>query len=230
MNICGLQKMTLLDFPGRLACTVFTKGCNFRCPFCHNGGLVREEAKLPLLPEEEVMGFLEKRRRVLEGVCVTGGEPLLQPDLESFIRNIKDMGYLVKLDTNGSMPDRLAHLLREGLVDYVAMDLKNTPERYARTIGREQYDTDSISQSIRILMKGHTPYEFRTTVVRELHREEDFEAMGKWIQGAPQYYLQQFEDSGSLLCKGLHGWDRPAMERALERVKKYVKYAALRGI
>ena len=230
MQICGIQKLTLLDYPGKVACTVFTGGCNFRCPFCHNAELVVGGKTRQEIPEEEVLSFLEKRRGVLDGVCVSGGEPLLQPDLAAFLGRIKQMGYLVKLDTNGSMPERLCELAGQGLLDYVAMDLKNSPEGYGATVGIRDFDVGDVDRSIRFLLGGAVPYEFRTTVVREFHRKADFEAMGQWIEGAKQYYLQQFVDSGHLIGSGLHAYDRGILEQALEIVKKYVKTAQIRGV
>ena len=228
MVICGIQKLTLLDYPGKVACTIFTGGCNFRCPFCHNADLVTGKPEVTVTGEE-IFRFLRKRQGLLDGVCISGGEPLLQPDLEDFIRGVRSLGYSVKLDTNGSMPDKLESLAEKGLLDYVAMDLKNAPEHYGRTIGAETYDVGNIDRSIRFLMGGEIPYEFRTTVVRELHQRADFEAMGKWIEGANQYFLQQFVDSGHVLAPGLHAYDKKILQ-ALEIVKRYVKTAQLRGI
>ena len=229
MVICGIQKLTLLDYPGKVACTIFTGGCNFRCPFCHNRDLVTGEAEERLDPEQ-VFRFLKKRQGILDGVCISGGEPLMQPELEDFIREVRSLGYCVKLDTNGSLPDRLEYLADQGLLDYVAMDLKNSPEHYGRTEGEALCDVERIDRSIRLLMGGDIPYEFRTTVVRELHQRADFEAMGKWIEGADQYFLQQFVDSGHVLAPGLHAYDKKILLQALEIVKRYVKTAQLRGI
>lgn len=229
MVICGIQKLTLLDYPGKVACTIFTGGCNFRCPFCHNRALVTGEAE-ETVAGEEIFRFLKKRQGILEGVCISGGEPLLQPDLEEFIREVRSLGYCVKLDTNGSLPDRLEYLAGQGLLDYVAMDLKNSPEHYGRTVGAPLCDVERIDRSIRLLMGGDIPYEFRTTVVREFHQRADFEAMGKWIKGADQYFLQQFVDSGHVLAPGLHAYDKKILLQALEIVKKYVKTAQLRGV
>ena len=229
MVICGIQKLTLLDYPGKVACTIFTGGCNFRCPFCHNRDLVTGEAE-KTVAGEEIFRFLKKRQGILEGVCISGGEPLLQPDLEEFIREVRSLGYCVKLDTNGSLPDRLEYLAGQGLLDYVAMDLKNSPEHYGRTAGAPLCDVERIDRSIRLLMGGDIPYEFRTTVVREFHQRADFEAMGKWIEGADQYILQQFVDSGHVLAPGLHAYDKKILLQALEIVKRYVKTAQLRGV
>lgn len=229
MVICGIQKLTLLDYPGKVACTIFTGGCNFRCPFCHNADLVTGKPEVTVTGEE-IFRFLRKRQGLLDGVCISGGEPLLQPDLEDFIRGVRSLGYSVKLDTNGSMPDKLESLAEKGLLDYVAMDLKNAPEHYGRTIGVETYDVGNIDRSIRFLMGGEIPYEFRTTVVREFHQKADFEEMGRWIEGADQYFLQQFMDSGHVIAPGLHAYDEKILFQALEIVKKYVKTAQIRGL
>ena len=229
MVICGIQKLTLLDYPGKVACTICTGGCNFRCPVCHNADLETGKPEVTVTGEE-IFRFLRKRQGLLDGVCISGGEPLLQPDLEDFIRGVRSLGYSVKLDTNGSMPDKLESLAEKGLLDYVAMDLKNAPEHYGRTIGAETYDVGNIDRSIRFLMGGEIPYEFRTTVVREFHQKADFEEMGRWIEGADQYFLQQFMDSGHVIAPGLHAYDEKILFQALEIVKKYVKTAQIRGL
>ncbi len=228
--IQGLQKLTLLDYPGKVACTVFTAGCNFRCPFCHNASLVTHIQDGREITQEEVFAFLKKRRGILDGVCVTGGEPLLHKDIEELLREIKELGFSVKLDTNGSFPDRLKGLVEEGLVDYIAMDIKNAKENYGRTIEIEDYDVSDVARSVQYLLEGNVPYELRTTVVREFHQRADLEAIGRWIEGAEHYYLQQFVDSGDLIQPGLRGYDRDIMEQALGTVKKYVKAAELRGL
>ena len=230
MVIQGLQKLTLLDYPGKVACTVFTAGCNFRCPFCHNASLVIDTYKNQDISEEEIFSFLKKRQGVLDGVCVTGGEPLIQQGIEGFLQRIKELGYEVKLDTNGSFPDKLQRIVEAGLVDYVAMDIKNSQESYGKTIGIEEYDLANINRSVRYLLKGNVPYEFRTTVVQEFHRRSDFESIGRWIAGAGHYYLQQFVDSGDLIQDGLHGYNEDIMKQALEIVKKSVQTAELRGL
>ena len=230
MDIQGLQKVTLLDFPGRVACTVFLAGCNFRCPFCHNASLVTHVDPGRNIPEEEVLSFLKKRRGILDGVCITGGEPLLAAGLDSFIRKIKDMGYEVKLDTNGSNTERLKTLAGSGRIDYVAMDIKNAPGKYAATTGIDGYDMSNIFKSVEYLMSGTVPFEFRTTVVREFHKREDFEEIGRWLKGAPRYYLQGFVDSGDMIQPVLRAYTKDIMEQALKIVRKYVPQAELRGI
>ncbi len=230
MNIQGLQKLTLLDYPGKVACTIFFAGCNFRCPFCHNAALVTHIDPEENIPREEVLAFLRKRAGILDGVCITGGEPLLAPDLEAFIRAIKALGYEVKLDTNGSNAEKLKHLVKAGIIDYVAMDIKNSPEKYGMTIGIEGYEMSNVMQSAAFLMEGHVPYEFRTTVVREFHKREDFEAIGQWLEGADRYYLQSFVDSGDLIQPGLRGYTKEIMEQALGIVRQYIPASDLRGM
>lgn len=230
MRISGLQKLTLLDFPGHTACTVFTGGCNYRCPFCHNAELVLRPAEQPEIPEEEFFALLEKRRGLLDGVAVTGGEPTLQPGLPDFLRRIRDLGYAVKLDTNGTRPDLLKRLVREGLVQYAAMDIKNAPGRYAETAGVEDPLLDRIRESAAFLLAGTVPYEFRTTVVRELHRPEDLEEIGRWLRGAERYFLQGFTDSGDLIREGFTPCSREEMDLLLEAVRPYIPAAELRGV
>ena len=203
MLIKGLQKLTLLDFPDRMACTLFTFGCNFRCPFCHNASLVlADRADDSVMPEEEFFTFLARRRGMLEGVCITGGEPTLQPDLEAFISRIKDMGYAVKLDTNGYRPAVLRRLAEANLLDYVAMDIKNSLPRYGETVGIARFDTSPIEESMDFLMEGRVPFEFRTTLVRGLHTPEDIRAMGQRLAGPEAFFLQTFKDSGDLIAGG----------------------------
>ncbi len=227
MRLGGLAKLTLLDFPGHVACTVFTLGCGFACPFCHNGGLVRGGEET--LTEEELLSFLKKRQGLLDGVAITGGEPLDQPDLAALLCRIRALGYAVKLDTNGSHPRALAALIDEGLVDYVAMDIKNSQRKYPRTIGRERMP-ETVLQSVALLQKGLVPYEFRTTVVEELHEPADFAEIGEWIAGAPRYFLQMFKDSGDILGKGMSAPSEEKMRACLAAVLPYVPGAALRGV
>ena len=228
MKIQGLQKMTLLDFPGRVACTVFLGGCDFRCPFCHNGEMLDGSAPA-LLDDQELLRFLKGRKGLLDGVAVTGGEPLLRRDLNELLRSIRELGFAVKVDTNGNHPEALEGLLREGLVDYVAMDIKNSPERYALTVGLRELDLAPIRRSVGLLMAGDVPYEFRTTVVDELHRPEDFEAMGRWIAGAKAYFLQPFTDRESVPYAGLHAPTRENLEKYASIARVYVPYTSIRG-
>ena len=229
MKINGLQKMTLLDFPGRVACTVFLGGCDFRCPFCHNYELV--DGSVPAIMEDgEFFRFLEKRHGLLDGVAITGGEPCLRPELPDFMRRIKEMGFLVKLDTNGTHPDRLRAILDAGLADYTAMDIKSGPEKYARTVGLKAVDLEPVRRSVDLLLNGGWDYEFRTTVVDELHGPEDFEAIAAWIAGAKQYFLQAFTDRDSVPFEGFHAPSGERMREYLEIVRKTVPNSALRGV
>ena len=228
MYISGLQKLTLLDFPGRLATTVFLGGCNFRCPFCHNATLVLAPAKCENISEDKFFEFLKSRRGKLSGVCVTGGEPTLYPDLKSFIKKIKDMGFAVKLDTNGTSPDLLSELINEGLVDYVAMDIKNSPEKYPLTVG-VNCDMKKIGRSVALLLEDKVDYEFRTTVVKELHTAEDFVAISEWICGAKRYFLQTFEDSGDLIGQGFSAYSREESEAVLRQILPNVPNAQIRS-
>lgn len=228
MNVQGYQKLTLLDYPGRTACTVFTGGCNLRCPFCHNAGLVRTPLAGPNLTDE-VLEYLQKRRGILDGVCVTGGEPLLQPDLEGFLRKVKEMGYAVKLDTNGMLPQRLAVILATKLVDYVAMDIKSSPDGYAAATGTDA-DVSAVTDSLSILRQSGIPFELRTTAVRGLHTEADFAAIGEWLGEVPAYFIQRFVDSGQLLGEGFDAFSPEEMERLLTTVRKHIPTAQLRGV
>lgn len=232
MFIAGMQKLTLLDFPGVVACTLFTAGCNFRCPWCHNAGLVlQEEASDRLLESGEVLSFLEKRKGVLDGVCVTGGEPLLHAELPDFLKRVKDLGYRVKLDTNGSFPERLEALVREKLADRVAMDIKNGPSRYAETVGLRNLDLSAVTASKDFLLSDAVDYEFRTTVVRGLHTAESLLEAADWIRGARQWFLQQFKDSGNLIHgEGLSAFSEDEMRRLLETVQQTNPAAQLRGV
>ena len=230
MRIQGLQKLTLLDFPERVACTVFFAGCNFRCPFCHNASLVVDIPPQADVTEEEFFSFLKKRQGILDGVCITGGEPLLQPNIEEFIRKIKDLGFAVKLDTNGSFPEKLKVLVAKGLVDYVAMDIKNCPEAYGVTAGVQDLDVSSIIKSVSYLQEGHVPFEFRTTVVKGYHTKESFEKIGQWLQGTERYFLQNFVDSGDLIGKDTKGCSEEEMKEFLAIVSEYVPSVKIRGI
>lgn len=229
MKIQGLQKMTLLDFPGRVACTVFLGGCDFRCPFCHNGELLDGSAPA-VMDDLELLRFLKGRQGLLDGVAITGGEPLLRKDLPELLRAIRELGFGVKVDTNGNHPDALAALLQEGLVDYVAMDLKNSPEKYALTVGLDSLDLAPIRRSVKLLMDSSIPYEFRTTVVDELHKAADFEAMGQWIAGAKAYFLQPFTDRDSVPFAGLHAPTRENLGKYASIARVYVPYTSIRGL
>lgn len=231
MNIQGLQKLTLLDYPGHVACTLFTGGCNFLCPFCHNGDLVLSPGQNSAWDLDAIFSFLQKRAGILDGVCVSGGEPLLQPDLPELLARIRGLGLSVKLDTNGSFPERLRRLAEQGLVDYVAMDIKNSPERYRETAGLPAgYDLATIQESAAWLLRGTVPYEFRTTVVREYHRPQDIVSIAKWIGGADRWFLQSFVSSEHVIESGLHAYSPSEMETFAERARPLAPSVQLRGI
>ncbi len=229
MKICGLQKTTLLDFPGHVAATVFLDRCNFRCPFCHNSGLLDGEAEA-LFSQEEVLDFFKKRKGILEGVCITGGEPTLAADLEPFIKEIRRLGYLVKLDTNGYRPEVLKNLVLSGLLDYVAMDIKAGRDNYSKAAGKEGLKIENIEESVSFLMSGRVPYEFRTTAVKGIHDLGDFSDIGRWLAGSSPYYLQNFEDSGQVLCPGFRSFSREELEEFLYVLRPFLPDAVLRGM
>lgn len=234
MIISGLQKMTLLDYPGKVACTVFLQGCNFRCPFCHNSDLLTAHAQQSIT-EDELLSFLGKRRGLLDAVCISGGEPTLQEDLPGFLRAIRALGYSVKLDTNGSRPDMLRRLLDERLVDYVAMDVKNSPDRYAMTCGMEHMDLTPIEESLRLLMRGVVPYELRTTVSVPLHDEASIRRMGEWLASLsgntaiPALYIQPFVDRDSVPDHSLYSPEEGVLHRFVTILRPYVEHVSIRG-
>lgn len=226
----GLQKLSLLDYPGKMACTMFTGGCNFRCPFCQNSDLVFLPENTIEIPTENIMSFLQKRVNILEGVCISGGEPLLQDELEYYLVKIKELGYKIKLDTNGSFPEKLKKLVEKNLIDFVAMDIKNCPSKYGETIGVSNFDLTPIQKSIDYLKEGHVEYEFRTTIVKEFHNEEDIIAIGKWLKGANAYYLQNFEDGECVIQQGLTSWDKETLQKYQQLLKPFISNTQLRGI
>ncbi len=228
MFISGLQKLTLLDYPGRLASTVFLAGCNFRCPFCHNASLVLggNDEKIST---DELLAFLKSRVGKLQGVCITGGEPTLYRELPSLIYNIKELGLLVKLDTNGTNPTLLSSLISDGLIDYCAMDIKSAKDTYHILAGVEGLDIKPIEESVEILLSGKIEYEFRTTVVKPYHTKEDFVKIGKWIKGARAYFLQGFRDSGDIISPTATGYDTKTLAEFLGAVTPYVPNAQIRG-
>jgi pyruvate formate lyase activating enzyme len=225
----GIQKLTLLDYPRHVACTLFTQGCGYRCPFCHNSSLLPFTEPEQPLTEEAVLAFLKKRQGTLDGVCFTGGEPLMQDDLADFIRRVRALGFLVKLDTNGSQPERLRSLIDSRLIDMVAMDIKNAPCHYARTVGIPNFDLSPVQESIDLLMSGSVTFEFRTTVVDELHGTDDMEAMAEWLAGSESYYLQYFVNEDSVLWGGLHAPSKEKMQAFLQILRKKIPNAHIRG-
>ena len=230
MNICGYQKTTLLDYPEHVAATIFTGGCNFRCPFCHNSDLLLKPDSTSLISEEEIFAFLKKRKNVLSGVCITGGEPTLQPDLKDFIIKVRALGYKIKLDTNGYRPDVITTLLNDNLLDYIAMDIKSGFSNYANVSGVPNLDINKIKESISIIENFGIDYEFRTTVVKEFHTEKDFHEITKMISSKSPYYIQSFQDSGNILTPGLSSCDKETLEYFLSIMKEKVLGSSLRGI
>lgn len=195
MRIGGLQKCSLIDFPGKISAIVFTVGCNFHCPYCHNPELVDETTTE--LDENEIWSFLERRKGLLDAVTITGGEPTVHNNLIPFIKRIRDMGYLVKLDSNGTKPEIIERIQKDKLVDYIAMDIKAPLTSYERTVGRP-VDTEAIKKSISFIMNGDIEYEFRTTIVKSLLSYEDMHLIGESIRGAQNYYLQKFVPTKTL--------------------------------
>lgn len=230
IKLFGLQKLTLLDYPGEMASTIFTGGCNFRCPFCHNSDLVFLPENTAEIKKADILHFLTKRANVLKGVCVSGGEPLLHDGLEAFLRQVKQLGYKIKLDTNGSNPEKLKHLVDEKLIDCVAMDIKNAPKHYAQTVGLANMDMAPIEESVRYLLTNPIPYEFRTTIVKEFHTKEDMRSIGKWLSGAQHYYLQNFQDSAHVIQPGLHACTKEELQAFLTIVKAYIPDSQIRGM
>ena len=229
MEIYGLEKLSLVDFDGYVSATIFTGSCNFRCPFCHNSPLVLDYKNLPVISEEEILDYLKKRFGLLEGLCITGGEPTLCSDLPLFIEKVKKIGYKVKLDTNGTNPDMLKLLVDSSLIDYVAMDIKNDRESYAKIIGFDSYDTKKIEKSVDFLLNGLFPYEFRTTLIKEFHSIENIKKIGNWIKGANKYFLQKFKDSGSCIQSHLSPVDDKTVLEFVDILSKNIDCVRLRG-
>ena len=232
MKIHGYDKLTLLDYPGKVASTIFCGHCNFRCPFCHNASLVLHADEMPLISEEEIFEHLTGRKGVIEGVAITGGEPTLYRDLPDFIVRLKEKtGVLVKLDTNGTNPDMLAELMERGLIDRVAMDIKSSPAGYAAASGLDEIDMDAVFKSVDLIMKGIVEYEFRTTVVDELHGDREMKAVGKWLTGASAYYLQCYKDSGELINpEGLHAPSAEKLEHFRQILLPFIPNTYIRGV
>ena len=230
MKFNGFQRLTLLDYPGKVACTLFTAGCNLRCPFCHNASLVTHIDNTNIYNKEEILSYLGKRQGILEGVCISGGEPLMQTEIEDFIKEVKALGYSIKLDTNGFYPDKLISLVEKGLIDYVAVDIKNSYSKYAKTTGIENLDLSTLKRTVEFLLSGKVDYEFRTTIVEGLHTEADILDIGKTIKGAPRYFLQNFVDSGDLIGEGLCAISLENMKKMQKIAAQFVPNAEIRGI
>ena len=229
MKICGFNKTTLLDYPGRVACTIFLGGCNFRCPFCQNGALVVEADTQPGYSQDEILAFLKKRKGILDGVCVSGGEPTLSAGLPDFLHEIKNLGYDVKLDTNGSRPSVVKKLAADGLIDKVAMDIKACPSNYHALTGVHA-DLDGIRETAGWLLNGDLDYEFRTTVVRELHSEKDFQEISQWLSGAKSYYLQAYRDSDGVLMPGFSACSEKEMKNYRDILLETIPVVEIRGM
>lgn len=230
MKIYGLNKTTLLDYPGKVASTIFIGGCNFRCPFCHNSSLISPGQAVPAIPQEDVLSFLKKRRHILEGVCITGGEPTLHKELPDLLKKIKELGLSIKIDTNGSNPTFLKQLAKDGLIDKVAMDIKSSPENYHILIGLSSFELSAIRESIAFLMEGNIEYEFRTTAVKELHSEKDFIQIGKWLAGAASYYLQAYRDSEEVLQPGYSSFSTEELQHFRSILLHTIPLVEIRGI
>ena len=230
MLILGLQKTTLLDFPGKVASTIFTGGCNFKCPYCHNSELVIPPADAFAFSEEEIFDHLIAKKRILDGVCITGGEPTLHKDLPDFIKKIKDLGLLVKLDSNGTNPDMLRGLIDNGLVDYIAMDIKNSKEKYNSIACMKNFDIKPIEESVSILLEGKVDYEFRTTIMKECHDSSDMIAIGEWLKGAKAYYLQSYKESEQVINPIFSPHDYDTLKDFVNLLKPYITNTNLRGV
>ncbi|MDY4670328.1 MAG: anaerobic ribonucleoside-triphosphate reductase activating protein [Oliverpabstia sp.] len=230
VKVHGFNKLTLLDYPGRLACTVFLGHCNFRCPFCHNAGLVLNPEDEPVIPIEEILGTLKKRKGILDGVCITGGEPTVHKKLPEFVQQIKKMDYSVKLDTNGTNPQMVREMVKAGLLDYVAMDIKNSPEKYGETAGIARADLEAIHETVEFLKSGEVDYEFRTTVTRELHKKEDFLKIRKWISGSRRYFLQAYKESEQVIHPVYSSYSREQLENFRQLLLEEISQVEIRGI
>lgn len=229
MRIYGMEKLSLVDYDGKIATTLFTGSCNYRCAFCHNSPLVLDYKNLPCMEEEEIFSYLKKRQGVLEGVCITGGEPTLEKDLANFIEKIKNLGYSVKLDTNGTNPKMVKSLVQNGLIDYLAMDIKNDRESYAKIIGFDSYDTKNVEETVEFLLSGDFPYEFRTTLIKQFHTAENITKIGGWIKGANKYFLQKFKDSDSCIKSNLSPVDGKTVLQFVEILKEFIPNTFTRG-
>jgi len=225
----GIQKLTLLDYPDKTACTLFTIGCNFYCPYCHNASIAHPTGQVLTIGTAEVLSFLKTRKGLLDGVCISGGEPLMHNELGAFINEVKALGFLVKLDTNGSFPDKLKTLVKSGSVDYIAMDIKNTLEKYVQTIGVSGIDISLVAESVDFLLSGIIPYEFRTTVVREHHTADDLLSIAQWISGAEKYYIQGFIGSDGVQKGGLSGYSGEEINKIIQNIKPILPSTELRG-
>ncbi len=229
MQLFGLEKLSLVDFDGKVAATVFTGACNFRCGFCHNGPLVTSVSDLPVFSEEDILAYIKKRQCILDGVCITGGEPTLNKDLPNFCEKLKNLGVAVKVDTNGTNPQMVKTLAEGGLADYFAVDIKNDKANYARIIGFDSYDTTNVEKTVDYLLRGKVGYEFRTTLIKEYHGKKNIKAIAEWIKGAEKYFLQKFKLTDTCLTQTLNGLDEATAKEFIEILLPYIPNAKLRG-
>lgn len=229
MDIFGLEKLSLVDYDGFVAATVFTAKCNFRCGFCHNAALVLDYNNISEIPENEILSYLKKRKGILEGLCITGGEPTLNADLPEFIKKVKDIGYSVKVDTNGTNPDMVKLLVREKLADYFAVDIKNDKDNYAEIIGFNTFDTSKVEKTVEFLLSGKTRYEFRTTLIAEYHKAENIKTIGEWIKGADKYFMQKFKSGDNCISQNLSPVPTETAKEFAEIIRPFVKHVDLRG-
>ena len=229
MNIFGMEKLSLVDYDGHVAATVFTGKCNFRCGFCHNSPLVLDSERLSALNEKDVLDFLEKRKNILDGICITGGEPTLNRDLPEFCEKLKKIGYSVKVDTNGTNPQMIRTLFENGLCDYFAMDIKNDKDDYAEIIGFDKYDTSSVEKSVEYFLSSPVDYEFRTTLIAEYHKKDNILKIGEWIKGAKKYFLQKYKHTDDCISQSLHGVEEKLAADYVSVLKTFVPHTGLRG-
>jgi len=229
MIVCGFEKFSMVDFDGKIACTVFTGGCNFRCPFCHNGSLVVGDVKSQEISLDEVFDYLKKRKGLVDAVCVTGGEATLQHGLAEFYEQVRALGYATKLDTNGLRPDVLKDLLDKNLLDYVAMDIKNSKSKYAMTTGVLNVDLDKINESVEMLKHSNIDYEFRTTLIKEFHTDVDMREIAEWISGAKRYFIQHYNDTEGCISHGFTDFSKAEAEAFLPLFEGKVGMVGMRG-
>lgn len=230
MKIMGLQKTTLLDYPGMVAATIFLGGCNMRCPFCHNMNIVENSSLIGEYSITEIIDFLQKRQGILDGVCITGGEPTLHPELPDFLTSIRNLGYKIKLDTNGTNPSLLENLIEANLIDYVAMDIKSSLDTYELVSGVKGIDTSKVVKSIHLLNNSSIDHEFRTTIIKDFHNLDTMEEIGKLLEGSKKYFLQSFVDSEFVPDHSLSSYKKEELLGIKSALLKYIDYVDIRGI
>ena len=229
MKINGYERFSMVDYEGKICCTVFTGGCNMRCPFCHNGALVVGDVKSNQIDDDEVIEYLKQRKGLVDAVSVTGGEATLTVGLADFLRRVRELEYEIKLDTNGLRPDVLKSLIDQKLVDYVAMDIKNSPQKYAMTTGLKFVDLDKINESMQIIRESGIKHEYRTTIIEEFHTLEDMQSIADWISGAQRYYMQKYKDSEGCISHGYHPVEKSVAEEFAKLFEGKVGKVGLRS-